>query len=148
MRASILPEEGTESSRPAESVHFPGVVLVKGLRMYPLVLTPEPYSTYKSLRNSSAAHSTKSGRIRRGNCSFKKKSRISMCWCRGLLVACPPLPPPAEQTALSSDLRQTRRGGTAHRSPALQQLALGGELQNPERNLQGRGMDQSSRHIA
>ena len=70
-----------------------------------------------------------------------------MCWCWGLLVACPPLPPPAEQTALSSDLRQTRRGGTAHRSPALQQLALGGELQNPERGLQGRGMDQSSRHI-
>ncbi|CAL8316514.1 unnamed protein product [Gadus morhua 'NCC'] len=29
----------------------------------------------------------------------------------------------AEQTALSSDLRQTRRRGTAHRSPALQQLA-------------------------
>ena len=44
----------------------------------PWLLTPESYSTYKSLRNSSTAHSTKSGRIRRGYCSFEKIAEFNV----------------------------------------------------------------------
>lgn len=47
---------------------------------------------------------------------------------------------PRRQSELQPDWRQTRRGETAHRSPALQQLAVEGGAQNAERS-PGRGVD-------
>lgn len=68
-------------------------------------------------------------------CSRESDNMTSLVWLsvRSCLFPLRLIHTPCRQSELQPDWRQTRRGGTAHRSPALQQLAVEGGTQNLER---------------